>query len=223
MTAVFLQVRLDSTRLPRKALADLGGLPLVVRCFQALDGVRADRRILVTEPASAPELEPLARLAGWETFAGSKDDVLDRFVRAARAYGVTTVVRATGDNPVVSASLANRLLARHRERNSDYSGFQSGPLGTGVEILKVSALEQAWASSPDAYEREHVSPYLYRRPETFAIDRPEVPEACRAPEARVTVDTPEDLAYLRSLWDDVYRGTPPEPEDLIPWLNRHPR
>ena len=223
MTAVFLQVRLDSSRLPRKALAFLGGKTVTERCFDALAAVRTDLRVLVTEPSSALELKPLARNAGWHVFVGDKDNVLDRFVQAARAMGVKTIVRATGDNPLVSARLANELLAHHSNRLGDYSGFVGAPVGTGVEILSVSALEQAWASDPDAYEREHVSPFLYRHPERFVVSRPEVPLTAQAPDARVTLDTDDDLVYLRSLWDAIYRGSPPEVEELIPWLNRHPR
>jgi spore coat polysaccharide biosynthesis protein SpsF len=222
MTAVFLQVRLDSTRLPRKALADLGGLPLTRRCFDALGGVHADQRVLVTEPGSAGELEPLAKDAGWSVFVGSKDDVLDRFVQAARRHAVSTIVRATGDNPLVSAALANALLDHHRARRADYSGFTGAPVGTGVEILQTAALERVWSAGPTEYQREHVGPALYQT-EGFAVERPEVPDNCRAPEARVTVDTADDLNYVRSLWSAVYRGRPLEPEDFIPWLNNHPR
>ncbi len=222
MTAVFLQVRLDSTRLPRKALADLAGSPLTMRCFEALDAVHADRRVLVTEPGSAGELEPLAREAGWDVFVGSKDDVLDRFVQAARRYGVSTIVRATGDNPLVSAALANALLDHHQARAADYSGFVGGPVGTGVEILQTAALERVWSTGPTEYQREHVGPALYQT-EGFTVERPDVPPDCRAPEARVTVDTADDLNYMRSLWSAVYRGRPLEPEDFIPWLNNNPR
>ena len=223
MTAVFLQVRLDSTRLPRKALADLGGSTVTQRCIEALAAVRVDRRVLVTEPESAGELEPLARSAGWEIYIGNKQNVLDRFVQASRSIGTSTVVRATGDNPLVSARLANELLELHLASGADYSGFVGSPIGTGVEVLKVSALEEAWSSDPDEYEQEHASPFLYRRPERFHINHPAVAEALRAPAARVTLDTPDDLQYLRSLWTDLYRGKPLEVEDLIPWLNRHPR
>lgn len=218
MTAVFLQVRLDSSRLPRKALALLGGRTVVQRCFDALDAVAADRRVLVTEPASSPELGPLARASGWELFVGSKDDVLGRFVAAAEATGATTIVRATGDNPLVSARMANLALDRHRERNNDYTAFDGAPVGTGVEVLRAAALVEASGSSPDAYEREHVSPFLYRRPDRYRIDRSPAPAACQSA-GRVTLDTPEDLANLVSLWEAVYRGAPPEVEDLIPWLN----
>ena len=201
----------------------LGDRTITERCFDALAAVEADRRVLVTEPGSIGELEPLARGAGWDIFVGNKGDVLDRFVQAARSFECDTIVRATGDNPLVSAVLANRLVRRHRERHSDYSGFVGAPVGTGVEVVSVSALERAWGSSPDAYEREHVSPHLYRNPGLFAIDRPEVSAECHYPQGRVTVDTQDDLAYLRSLWDAVYRGEPPEVEDLIPWLSQHPR
>lgn len=218
MTSVFLQVRLDSSRLPRKALALLGGRTVVQRCFDALDAVDADLRVLVTEPASAPELAPLARASGWEVFVGPKDDVLGRFVAAARATRSDTIVRATGDNPLVSARLANLALGRHRAADNDYTAFDGAPLGTGVEVLRAAALFEAADSQPDDYEREHVSPFLYRRPDRFRIDRSPAPEGCLAP-GRVTLDTAEDLAHLVSLWEVAYRGSPPEVEDLIPWLN----
>lgn len=223
MTSIFLQVRLDSSRLPRKALADLGGKTVTERCLAALTSLVVDRRVLVTERASAAELELLLNGTDWELFVGSKDNVLDRFVQAARATGTTTVVRATGDNPLVSATLAALTLERHRSHGADFSALDGGPTGSGVEVIEASALEVAWASQPDAYEREHVSPYLYRRPERFRIHRTPVPASCWAPEARITLDTAEDLDYLRALWAAVDQGHAPEVEELIPWLNQHPR
>lgn len=223
MTSVFLQVRLDSSRLPRKALADLGGKTVTERCLAALSSLAVDHRVLVTEPGSARELEPLIEGTGWGLFVGSKDDVLDRFVQAARATGSTTVVRATGDNPLVSATLAAIALERHRLQGADFSALDGGPIGSGVEVIETSALEAAWGSQPDVYEREHVSPYLYRRPDRFRIHRTPVPASCWAPEARITLDTPDDLDYLRALWGAVYQGHAPEVEELIPWLNQHPR
>lgn len=222
MTAVFLQVRLDSSRLPRKALADLGGRTVLIRCLEALEAVQASPKVVVTEPESA-DLGPLVKAAGWELFIGDKNNVLDRFVQAARSLGVSTIVRATGDNPLVSAKLANLALDRHRARGADFSALDGGPIGSGVEIVERSALEAAWASDPDAYEKEHVSPFIYRRPEGFTVHRTPVPDSCLAPNARITLDTQDDLDYLRGLWTEVYRGYPPEVEDLIPWLTRHPR
>jgi spore coat polysaccharide biosynthesis protein SpsF len=223
VTSVFLQVRLDSSRLPRKALADLGGKTVLERCLAALDGVKVDRRVVVTEPSSAPEIEVLVKAAGWDLFVGSKDNVLDRFVQAARQTGTKTIVRATGDNPLVSAALANLVLERHRVDEADFSALDGGPLGSGVEVARASAYEQALGSAPDAFECEHVSPFLYRRPDRFRVRRSPVPDSCRLPEARITLDTADDLSYLQALWADQFRGIPLEVEDLIPWLTNNPR
>ncbi len=138
MTAVFLQVRLSSQRYPRKALALLGDRTVFERCLQALSAVKTALHVVVTEPQSLAELSPLARALGWDVFSGPEDHVLERFVLAAREFRVTTVVRATGDNPLVSAHLANLLLARHLRKTSQYSGFQGRPLGSGVEFLDYS-------------------------------------------------------------------------------------
>ncbi|MEI8092761.1 MAG: NTP transferase domain-containing protein [Spirochaetales bacterium] len=223
MTAVFLQVRLSSQRYPRKALALLGDRTVFERCLQALSAVKTALHVVVTEPQSLAELSPLARALGWDVFSGPEDHVLERFVLAAREFRVTTVVRATGDNPLVSAHLANLLLARHLRKTSQYSGFQGGPLGSGVEVLDVAALETALASQPDTHEAEHVSPFLYRRPQAFRIDRPPVPKKFRHPEGSITLDTLDDGAYLEALWTELNPIAPPELEAVIPWLKTHPR
>ena len=222
-SAVFLQVRLDSTRLPRKALANLGGKSVLEHCLSALSRVGTPLQIVVTEPASFNEVCPLAEAAGWKVFSGSKDNVLDRFVQAARKYKCQTIIRATADNPLVSAFLANTLLEEHLRADMDYSGYLEGPEGSGVEILRVGALEAAWGSTPDAYECEHVSPYLYRRPGTFRIHRPVIPDQFRYPQGRITVDTADDLIYLNRMWKALDPQTPPQLEEVINWLKENPR
>jgi len=222
-SAVFLQVRLDSTRLPRKALADLGGKAVLERCLSALSQVSTPLKVVVTEPASFSEVAALAEGAGWQVFSGSKNNVLDRFVQAARRFECRTIVRATADNPLVSAYLANLLLAEHLREAMDYSGYLEGPEGSGVEILNAGALETALSSGPDPYECEHVSPYLYRRPDKFKIHRPIVPDRFRYPEGRVTVDTAEDLFYLNRLWRVLDPQVPSQLEDVIDWLKENPR
>jgi spore coat polysaccharide biosynthesis protein SpsF len=221
-TAVFLQVRLDSSRLPRKALAKLGDLPLIVRCAQSLDKVRADLRLFVTEPQSVPELKPWTDFCHWGLFSGSKIDVLERFVRAAEAYSVDCIVRATGDNPLVNAVAANRLLDLHRQNSADYSAWQGAVVGTGVEILQTAALVQALNSGADSYEHEHVAPFLYHHEDRFKLNRPLAPSEWSSQES-VTVDTQDDLAYVTRVWE-AFQGRPPaDLEALASWLNAHPR
>jgi spore coat polysaccharide biosynthesis protein SpsF len=199
MTGVVLQARLGSTRLPRKALLPFGDGTLLESCLRRLTRVPAELHILATEPGSAPELGPRARALGWKVFVGSEEDVLSRYCGAIREYGLSRVVRATADNPFVSPEAAKALLADPRTEASEYAAHEGLPLGFGVEVVRASALLAAESESSDPYEREHVCPFLYRRPERFRIYRPKAPESLRAPEARVTVDTREDYQSVLDL------------------------
>lgn len=219
-TGVFLQARLGSTRLPRKALAPLAGRAAIELACESLRRVPAEVYLLLTDEESLVELEPHARACGFSALAGPKEDVLARYAIAARRYPIQTIVRATGDNPLVSAELARLLLARHRTTGADYSAFDGPPIGTGVEVVRAAALLAAADEATDPYEREHVCPYLYRRPERFRIDRARAPERFCLPSAAVTLDTPEDWRLLDRLFRELSCGEPIEIDRLLPWLRR---
>jgi spore coat polysaccharide biosynthesis protein SpsF len=209
---------LNSSRLPEKALLPLAGAPVLQHALRALRRVEADIRAVLTEPGSASAFEPLAAAEGFALFVGPEQDVLERFCRAARHYRVDRVIRATGDNPLVSAKQAHALLDRHRAIGSDLSHFIGPPLGTGVEAVEVGALEAANRLSGEPYEHEHITTYLYRHPERFRIAELACPEAWSCPGARVTLDTGEDYGLLQSIFRDLYRGEPIEIEQLVAWL-----
>ncbi len=216
MTGVVLQARLGSTRLPRKALLPFGDGSLLESSLRRLSRVPADVRVLATEPRSAAELGPLAEALGWKVFVGSEDDVLGRYCGAIREFGLARVVRATGDNPFVSPEAAAELLADPETPESDYAAYRGLPLGFGVEVVRASALLAGEEESSDPYEREHVCPFLYRRPDRFRIHRPEAPLSFRAPEARVTVDTREDYEAVRTAAGAC--GFDPPSDLLVRWL-----
>ena len=218
MTSVFLQVRLDSSRLPRKALLKLADLTVVEHAMRALDSVEADCRMLLTTLDSEAELRPLAEKSGWGLFVGPRDDVLARYVLAAREVGADRLVRATGDNPLVSAIMANAALKLFDETGACFAGYSELPLGAGVEIVDVSSLEEAFDEATDAHEREHVSPFLYHRPERYRIVVPPAPDGFRAPGTRITLDNPEDYAFLKRLYKDLYAGVPLDLDVVVPYL-----
>ncbi|MFW5813843.1 MAG: cytidylyltransferase domain-containing protein [Spirochaetota bacterium] len=208
MTGVFLQARLGSSRLANKALLELGGYAVVEHAMRSLRRLPAARHVLLTDEASAALLRMRAERCGFELFVGPEDNVLERFVLAAREYGVEEVVRATGDNPLVSWELARMAVALRRRERADYVGYDGPPLGTGVEVVTTSALETALSESDDSYDLEHVSPYLYRTTGRFTVVRVPAPPAYCLPNARVTLDTPDDYAALVRLFDRIYDGTP---------------
>jgi spore coat polysaccharide biosynthesis protein SpsF len=228
--AVILQVRLDSTRLSRKALLPLGDATLTHMACRALAGIRADRYLIATEPGSVAELSSIAADCGFELIVGPKDDVLERFCLTAEAAGADLVIRGTGDNPLVSAELAELLLERRAAADPDYCHFIGPPLGTGVEIIKASALFAARVSAPPlrdregridpagSYSREHVTPFLYRNPDTFSCAHFEAPHPFQLPDAKVTVDTQSDYDFVARIFQALYTGKPIPIGALVEWL-----
>jgi len=183
-----------------------------------LSSVKADIYALLTDSGSAEVLRPLAAGCGFETFIGPEDDVLSRYALAVKYFGVDRYFRATGDNPLVSGELANDLLDFHDRNSADFSGYLGPPLGTGVEITEARAILTAADVSNDSYEREHVSPFLYRRPERFRIFRPWAPNDVCLPSSKVTLDTSEDYAKLTTIYNSLYRGEPIQVRELVTWL-----
>ena len=177
MTAVVLQARLDSTRLPNKAMLPLGGEPLVFRVMEALIAVVCDLHVLACPPECEAVFAPLAERLGFEVSVGSKDDVLARYCAAIRTFGIDRVIRATGDNPFVFADAAVAVNREACSLNADYAGYGGLPYGAGVESVSAEALVRAEAEAALQQEREHVCPYLYTHPEKFRLHRPLAPLA----------------------------------------------
>ena len=205
MTALILQGRLDSTRLPRKALLPLGEKPMILRAMEALRTVAADIHILACPDDCLAAFEPLAASAGFVLVTGPKDDVLGRYCIAVRRHQPEWVIRATADNPFVFADAASALLLEGRSLGADYSGYSSLPYGAGVEAVRSAALLRAGAEASLPTEREHVCPYLYNHGELFFLHRPLAPRPWRRPEIRLTVDTAEDYDRARLLYDALSR------------------
>lgn len=218
---VFLQVRLGSTRLPGKALLPLEGRSVIEHAMEALRVVDADVHAILTDKKSLPDLEPIAGACGFEAFEGPEEDVLHRFALAVKHFGVDTYIRATGDNPLVSGPLAEDLLRYHLCNRADFSGYLGPPLGTGVEITRSGAILIADEEAVDPYEREHVSPFIYRRPERFTVRQPWAPDEVCFPESKVTLDTPADYEALKAVYRSLYRGKPIQTQTLVAWLKDH--
>jgi len=200
LTAIVLQARIDSTRLPGKSLLLLDGKPLIFRVMEALNQVPADIRILACPEDSLSSFSPVAQEAGFQILAGPKDDVLERYCLAIRKYSIDRVIRATGDNPFVFADSAVSLNDEAVSLKADYAGYMELPYGAGVESAAASALIRASEQAKLPSEREHVCPYLYNHPELFTLHRPSAPVRWRYPDIRLTVDTQEDFDRAEKLY-----------------------
>jgi spore coat polysaccharide biosynthesis protein SpsF len=200
VTALVLQARLDSTRLPGKSMLPLGGRPLIFRVMEAFAFSPWEEKILACPEDCVSSFAPLALECGFTIIAGPKEDVLARYCLAVRRCGADRVVRATGDNPFVFVDAAGALNREALDAGADYAAYSGLPLGAGVESIASEALLRAEREAVSPMEREHVCPYLYGHEEIFKVYRPPAPAAWQGPDLRLTIDTHEDYEKAQTLY-----------------------
>jgi len=223
-----LQARMSSSRLPGKVLAPLLGRPMLAQQLERLGRAESLDRLVVATSSDASDdaVATLCAELGVGCFRGSLPDVLDRFYRAAEHFGPSQhVVRLTGDCPLIDPQLVDLLVAFHLECGFDYAANCRPPTlpdGLDAEVFTMEALAQAWAQAQDPFEREHVVPYIIRRPELFSLGNWSL-EAEDYSGLRWTVDEPEDLAFVRRVYEALYPENPCFGwRDVLELLSRRP-
>lgn len=209
---IILQARMASTRLPGKALAPIGARTLIGHCLARLRiGGAAPVLLATTTNQEDDVLVAAAAKYGVAAFRGPVDDVLSRYVLAARSVDARFVVRATGDNPAVDIGGPNRVLAALRSTNADHVIEHGLPYGGAVEGVTVDALVRASELASDTADREHVTPWIRRDRSRFRAVQISAPAGLRRPDVRVTVDTEDDLLFMQHVASRL-NGWSEEPE-----------
>lgn len=228
---------MGSTRLPGKVLEPIAGRPVLRHIVERLRAVPALEEVVVVTSELRPD-DPIAKLCSEHRiscFRGSEHDVLDRFQRASETFGAKRLVRVTADCPLVDPEVVGALLDLAAvSSDTAYASVATGAIGARVgyrrypdgldaETFTAEALAAAWNEAVTPYEREHVTPFIWRRPERFSVAVLEAEEDLGA--ERWTIDYPADLELVRALYDllqDGNRGSFGF-RDVLAALEREPR
>ncbi len=225
MVLAVLQARMSSTRLPGKVLRPLLGEPMLGRQIERLRRARRLSRIVVATSVEAEDeaIAAYCRTIGVECFRGDLDDVLGRFLGALDAFGpAESFARLTADCPLADPALIDRAAEEHAASGADYTHVQQKwtfPKGLDVEICRTPVL-QAVGREAEGADREHVTAFIYARPERFRIHAINRDPPLRY---RWTVDTEEDFAFVEAVYGALYPANPAfTTEDVLAWQAQHP-
>lgn len=202
-----IQARMGSSRLPGKVLKEIGGEPMLYRVVSRVRHSQLIGQVVLATTIDASD-DPVAEFCmsrGIPCYRGHIQDVLDRYYQAAILFNAQTVVRLTGDCPVIDPGEIDRTISAFFEAGVDFAANRlpppwkrTTPIGMDTEVVSMEALSRAWHEAKAAYEREHVMPYLYDSPgrfNTLLVDHdPDLGYL------RLTVDTPKDLVLIREIY-----------------------
>ncbi len=215
---------MGSTRLPGKVLADIQGHPMLwyvvqrTRAAQTLDDVIV---ATTSEPAD-DKIVALCSELGVTCFRGSEEDVLDRYYQAALREKADVVVRITSDCPLIDPEIIDKVIREFLATQCDYASnslVRTYPRGLDTEVMTFQALERSWLRARKPYERTHVTAYIYDKSSDFRL-LPVTGDHDYS-HYRWTVDTPEDLELVRTIYGRM-KGTEAFLNDVIQLLQREP-
>jgi spore coat polysaccharide biosynthesis protein SpsF (cytidylyltransferase family) len=193
-----IAARMGSTRFPGKVLAPIGGIPVLKMVTRRLSSSAKLENILVatSDMQRDDAIEHACREEGIEYFRGSENDVLGRYVVAAKGPMDRRIVRVTADCPFVSGETLDPVLEQC-ELNPDCALVTTKPdypRGIDYEIVPFSILSEIDKRATEPSDREHIFNFIYGQPHEFKILRLPCPNTLIKVQREFLLDTPEDLS-----------------------------
>ena len=196
------QARMGSTRLPGKVMKSIGGVPMIELLLSRLARSREIDQIVIATSVgevNQPLIEHVEKL-GYRCVRGSENDVLGRYLDAARQTHADIVVRITGDCPLIDPTIVDAAIAEFKQQNVDYLSNTAPPTypdGLDTEVFTVVALERAGRESTEKADHEHVTPFLRRSGLFKTADMTHTQDLS---DLRWTVDEPADFEVVANVF-----------------------
>lgn len=233
---LILQARMGSTRLPGKSMMPLAGEPLVGRILERVKRCTKLDDIVLAIPDTDRD-KPLSKLAnsyGVKVFAGSENDLVDRYYQAALVNRADVIVRIPADNTTPQPEEIDRIINHHLSLNRP--GFSSNlsviddsgyPDGIGAEVFDFSLLADIKKTVKDPSKIEHVHLNFYNYVTGEAVDTNwcpistvQCPEEFRRPDLILDVNTKDQYDFMVQLYDALYYKNPHFGiTDIIDWYD----
>ena len=219
-----IQARTGSTRLPRKVLMSIGEKTMLEWVIERTKKASLIHNIVVATSTKEEDdiIEKLCKKLNVKCFRGSEEDVLSRYYETSKQMKADIIVRITADCPFIDPQIIDEIIKIHLENKNDYTQNDtedSYPKGTDVEVFNFECLEEAHLNADKPYQREHVTPYIWKDSKKFKVETLFKP--FNYSHIRLCVDELDDLTFLRELYKKLDRVEFNLP-DIINVLNSHP-
>ncbi|MBI3582828.1 MAG: glycosyltransferase family protein [Nitrospinae bacterium] len=237
-----VQARMGSERLQGKSLKKICGIPMLEHIINRISTSRKIHNIIIATSNNIKDrpIINLSKKISVQYYAGSEDDVLERFVGAVESVSADAeiiretisgqdsaqviVVRICGDNPLIDIGYLDKMIDSHLSKGAEYTynGSQI-PVGTAGEVVNFNVLKKLKSIAKDKRYREHVTTYILDHLNEFNVNCANPPLYLGGKTFRFTVDTEEDLSLIRRIYKRLYQeGKAVETSQAISLLENNP-
>lgn len=223
-----IEARFASSRLPGKTLLKICGKPTLELIIERLKRSKFIDEIVIatTVNPDCNAIEELAKKLGVSCFRGSEEDVLDRVLKAAKAYKADIIVEITGDEPLIDPAVVDQVIDYYLKNDFDYVSNvlnRRYPRGLDTQVFAVSVLDEVSRLTNDPADRENVSLYIYEHPEKYKLGSVAAPDELNHPDWRWTLDMEEDFEFLNTIYENLYKVKQDfDSYDVLNFLKKNP-
>ena len=236
-TGIILLARMGSTRLPGKVMLDLCGKPMLEHIINRLSNLRKASPLVVATTINPKDniIAEFCRSNNVHVFRGSEDNVLERCIQAAEAYGLDAIVRVGADTPFIDWEIIDDMLEvffaeYHKGNRLEYLSnniWRSFPLGLDADIMTKNSLLRIDAETKNSPEDQrklneiNVVPYIHTHLDKF--NTLSYHKDFDYSYLRWTLDTREDYELTKKIYETLY---PTKPDflmkDILELLDQNP-
>ncbi|MBI5747629.1 MAG: glycosyltransferase family protein [Nitrospinae bacterium] len=226
-----VQARMGSERLPGKSLKKICGIPMLEHIINRISTSRKIHNIIIATSNNIKDrpIINLSKKLSIPYYAGSEDDVLERFIGAVESVSTDAeiaretihesssgqgsgqdsaqaiVVRICGDNPLIDIGYLDEMIDSHLSKKAEYTyNYSPIPIGTAGEVINYDVLKKLKSIAKDKRYREHVTTYILDHLNEFNVNCTKPPPYLEGRSFRFTVDTEEDLSLIRKIYRRLY-------------------
>lgn len=229
---IIIQARTGSTRMPEKVIQPFYEQQTILDLLlEKAKGINLPVVLATTINPSDDRICTLAEMHQVPVFRGSENDVLDRFIQAAREHGFKKIIRICADNPFLDLASLQTLADAFANSEADYLGFQlegGKPsilthFGFWAEAVRLNALEKVASLTDEKLYHEHVTNFVYGNPALFNVQflKADALVFSRT-DIRMTLDTAEDFALQKEIHATLCLQNPTFGiREIVAYLDNH--
>ncbi len=199
---VIVQARLNSTRLPKKVLTRINGIPLLEYLLTRLTK-KFDKSQILIATSNQSQDDPIHQYCigdNFLSFRGSLEDVSKRMLDSAKYMNAEAFVRISGDSPLIDPTVIEQAIKIYQNGNYDLVTNifpRSFPVGQSVEVIRTKTFEYVYEKMLSSSHFEHVTKFYYDYPDEYQIRN--FSNERDLSKYRLVVDTPQDLERIKRI------------------------
>ncbi len=195
---------MKSSRLKNKALRKIYKRTSISRCLESCKKIKLSKKVILATSYLKTDdiLKKEIKNKQIKIFRGHPEDVISRYINAARKYHLDIIVRGTADCPYISKEIIDFLINSHFEKGADFTYANNSAPGTSAEIYNLSTLKFIKKKKKNTSLSEYMTWYVMNNKKYFKINNVTLPKNLSR-NYRLTLDYPEDLKMFNLLYEKL--------------------